>query len=313
MSVPDEALAGRIAASHTGSDPTEIRRFVTGSAHYVYDVRFAGRPGLVVRMNMADGRAAMRGAAHLSALLRPAGVPLPELLAADLDGPYPHLLLERLPGTDLAHVAATLSDSQLRAIAGHVAAAHRATARAVTSAGRYGYAVLAQDAPEARWSDVVRASLARSRRRMAAAGLFDPAPLTALGARVEAVAAQLDNQPATPFLHDTTTKNVIIARDGAFSGIVDVDDLCFGDPRYAVALTHAALLNGDGPVAYPDMWLAAAGLAADPLYWLYVASFLVDFMAEHGQVFNGNERPSTPEARARLLALFDEVWPRLAA
>jgi aminoglycoside phosphotransferase (APT) family kinase protein len=60
---------------------------------------------------------------------------------------------------------------------------------------------------------------------------------------VSATRAQLDSLPPIPFLHDTTTKNVIVTPGGTFSGIVDVDDLCFGDPRYVVALTLASTLN----------------------------------------------------------------------
>jgi len=53
--------------------------------------------------------------------------------------------------------------------------------------------------------------------------------------------------------------------------------------------------------------MAAAGHAADDAFRLYVALFLLDLMAEHGQVFNGNETPSRPEARAHLLAMLERV------
>ena len=65
---------------------------------------------------------------------------------------------------------------------------------------------------------------------MASAGLFDIAPRNILR-------DEIDSIPPTPFLHDATTKNVLVTAKGAFSGIVDVDDLCFGDPRYPAALT----------------------------------------------------------------------------
>jgi hypothetical protein len=64
---------------------------------------------------------------------------------------------------------------------------------------------------------------------------------------VSATRAQLDSLPPIPFLHDTTTKNVIVTPGGTFSGIVDVDDLCFGDTRYVVALTLASLAVSGGP------------------------------------------------------------------
>jgi hypothetical protein len=42
----------------------------------------------------------------------------------------------------------------------------------------------------------------------------------------------------------------------------------------------------------------------NPTFRLYVSLFLSDLMAEHGQVFNGNQLPSAPEARASLQRAF---------
>jgi hypothetical protein len=107
-------------------------------------------------------------------------------------------------------------------------------------------------------------------------------------------------------LHDTTTKNVIVTPQGSFSGIIDVDDLCFEDPRYPVALTLAVLMAYyGGPVNYVSAWLRQARQIDDQIFRLYVSIFLLDLMSEHGQIFNGNERPSTPSARAALRSVFD--------
>ena len=130
-------------------------------------------------------------------------------------------------------------------------------------------------------------------------------------ALLDARADRLDAVPATPFLHDTTTKNVIVTAQGKFSGIVDVDDLCFGDPRYAAALTLAVLQAYGGPTRYVDYWLDAVHHRDDDLFRLYVALFLLDLMGEHGQVFNGNQRPSQPQARTGLLAAFEASLQRI--
>jgi hypothetical protein len=53
-----------------------------------------------------------------------------------------------------------------------------------------------------------------------------------------------------------------------------------------------------------------AGHRDDRLFRLYVALFLLDFMAEQGQVFNGNQRASTTEERRRLLGLFEAAVQR---
>lgn len=304
--VPDAALAGALALEATGSRPMSIQRFPTGSQHFVFEATFADRPPVVVRIARATDRSLVRGASRLSSSLRPLGVPLPAILAEDADATFPYLILERFAGIDLGHVISTLPLDRLDAVAARVVAAQQVVATTATS-GRYGYAADPSAAPHARWSDNLQQGLTRSRTRIAAAGLFDLSLVDALDAVLLALKDEAEAQPATPFLHDTTTKNVIVTPDGTFSGIVDVDDLCFGDPRFVVALTRAALTAFGGPVAYTETWMRLAGFRDDRLFRFYVAACLLDFLSEEGQVFNGNQRPTSPEARQRLLDLYRDA------
>ena len=252
----------------------------------------------------------MAGALYLSELLRRRGVPLPAILAADVQAERPWLVLERLPGTDLGAVIAGLSDSQLDRIAASVVQAQVITANTGT-AGRYGYAIRPEQAPYSVWSQVLDAHLVRSRRRIASAGLFDAGLVDCVQGELTIMRDAIDRVSPTPFLHDTTTRNVIVTVQGGFSGIVDVDDLCFGDPRYPAALTMAVLMAQGGPVAYVKAWLLYAEQKDDPVFWLYVSAFLLDLMPEHGQTFNGNERPSTPGARRSLRLAFEACISRI--
>lgn len=306
MSEPTADDARRIAQAVVGEAPSDVVRFTTGAHHYVYEVSFASRPPVVARIAKPSERYAIEGAIRLSTRLRPLGVPLPALLASNTGETFPWMLLERLPGRDLGAVEASLGDDQLRAIAGRVAAAQAIVASTPT-AGRYGYASTPEAAPHRRWIDVPRANLDRSRQRFVVAGLFDVRLVDEVERRMVALEQRFDAVAATPFLHDTTTKNVIVNGDGVFSGIVDVDDLCFGDPRYAPALTLAAMNAYGTNTQYVGHWLDAAGFKDDELFRLYVALFLLDLMGEYGQVFNGNERPLTAETKRRLEQRFDEA------
>lgn len=306
MTTPDETIAAAIVARVAGWVPAKVIRFPTGSAHYVFDAIAGDGTRAVLRMALGNQRDEMRAGLELQVALGEHGVPVPHILAADVDASLPWVLMQRLDGTDLGHVLVGLSETQLVAIAQEVA---HAQARAATfpNAGRYGYAPTPQTAPHTSWSGVVRASIERTRQRIIAAGLFDIAIADQLIDLLPRHQTALDAIPATPFLHDTTTKNVIIAPDGTFSGIVDVDDFCFGDPRWAPALTKAALIAHGHSDFYAHAWLDAAGHADDALFEFYVAVFLGDLMAEHGHVFNGNEVASTPEQRAHLQRAFDQA------
>jgi aminoglycoside phosphotransferase len=309
---PDSALAHRLAAAATGHSPIQVKRFETGSQHYVFEASFEHRAPVVVRLAAEHSRSAMIGASRLSKMLRPLGVPLPEVIAEDLNPPFPHLILERLAGTDLGKVIASLPPHRLEGIAAEVVRAQRIAA-STASGGRYGYAMEPEAAPHGQWSKVLDDNLARSRTRIITAGLFDLGPVRAVDAAVAVARAELDALPPIPFMHDTTTKNVIVTSAGTFSGIVDVDDLCFGDPRYVVALTLASLLASGGPTDYVDSWMKLAGFKNDRLFRLYVALFLVDFMSEHGQVFNGNQQASSPAERQLLLQVFAEQFQQATA
>lgn len=303
--VPTAEVATKIAAEVTGYIPTTAQRFTTGNRHYVYEVQFAKRLPVVVRIGDPSARAEMEGALHLSGLLRPQGVPLPTIIAESVGSEVPWLVLERLPGTDLGEVISDLSEERLDRIAEQVAHAQAIASRTPT-ASRYGYAVRPEQAPHSAWSKVLDASLDRSRQRIKAAGLFGPTLVDIVQGKVAAQREQLDQIASTPFLHDTTTKNVIVTSEGHFSGIVDVDNLCFGDPRYPAALTLAVLLAYGGPVEYVSAWLRHAGKHDDPTFRLYVSLFLLDLMAEHGQVFNGNAIPSNPEVHSSLIRAFQD-------
>lgn len=301
---PSLELASDIAARVVGRVPISTQRFTTGARHYVVDVAFADHAPVVVRIGYASAHAEIAGAIRLSALLRPRGVALPAILAADAQAKFPWLVLERLQGTDLGAVVLRLSHHQLDQIAAYVAQMQAITAE-TGAVGRYGYAVHPEQAPYAEWSQVLRDNLARSRRRMASAGLFDLGLVDAVEARLATLRADVDAIVSTPFLHDTTTRNVIVASDGRFSGIVDVDDLCFGDPRYPAALTLAVMQAYGGPFGYVSDWLRYAGHDDDRVFRLYVLLFLLDLMSEHGLAFNGNAPPSTQDTRTRLLQAFN--------
>src|SRR5712671_1623350 len=117
---PNNAVAGNLVATALGCLPTEVRRFGTGSHHYVFEATFEDRAPVVVRIAAEHSRSAMAGALKLSLLLRPQGVPLPEIIAEGLTHQFAHLVLDRLPGTDLGDVMQGLSGSSLEVIAARV-------------------------------------------------------------------------------------------------------------------------------------------------------------------------------------------------
>lgn len=316
LASPTEHHAGDAVRRLLGTEATVVTRFPTGARHYVYDVALADGRRVVARMSLPEHRDLVRGALGWHRLLRPRGVPLPELLAfavAPEDGPFPVMILERLPGTDLQHVYASLTGPQRATIAGRIAAVQRIVGQLPLGRG-YGYAMSPEDDDlHPTWGGVIDASLARSRERIVSVGVVDPAHVDHVAAVVDRHRSALDAVPPRAFLDDTTTKNVIVS-DGRLSGVVDVDVVCYGDPLYVVALTRTSLLSRAYDTDYVDAWLAALdpapaqGREALLRLDLYTAVFCVAFLSELGHRFNKAEpQPVDPAHVARLLTVLDDL------
>jgi aminoglycoside phosphotransferase (APT) family kinase protein len=120
--------------------------------------------------------------------------------------------------------------------------------------------------------------------------------------RVLEIADDLCSVAPVAFLDDTTTKNVIV-HDGALSGVVDTDLVCFGDPLFTLALTRLALLAHAMDSDYADHWrdLLALDAVRQRALMVYTAVFCVGFMSEIGQRFNRDEPPPIDHAYLRRL------------
>jgi len=280
--------------------PESVHRFPTGLGHWVYDVRGPDGAGIVVRMGTADQRDDFLGALHWSRTLRPLGVPLPRLIGHGEYRGRPYLALERLAGADLGHVYDTLTSAERQSIAEEVCRIQRIVGALPEGRG-YGFVRLPSEPGRASWSDVIDGSLARSRGRIEAAGLVSPRPIDRVAAHAKRFHQYFSRVRPTAFLDDVTTKNVLV-HAGRFSGIVDVDWLCFGDSLFAVALTRTALLSAGANLEYTDHWCDVLGLTSEErgVVRFYTAVFCVDFMSEFGQRFSQGVERLDLERLARL-------------
>jgi aminoglycoside phosphotransferase (APT) family kinase protein len=302
---PTEETARDIIASHFRSEPTLVARFPTGLHHYVYDCRLSTGESVVVRIALLSEREAMAGALYWNKELRRLKVPLPRIDFFDLDFSFPYLVLERLPGKDIGQVIRSLSVAQMEQIAGELMEIQRQVGK-VSGSGRFGYGTTPENAPHSNWTDVLRSSLNRSQARILAGRAVDQKFVDQVESWLESMAPSLDQQRAIPFLHDITTKNVIVS-NGRMSGIVDVDSLCFGDPLFQIGLTKMALLSNEAPLDYATSLLRHYGKHNQEHLALYTAICCVDFMGEIGQSFNDLNRNFSKERKGHLEAIFLKI------
>ena len=289
------------------------RRFNTGLAHYVYEVMTDQGP-FVVRMADPEHWNGIPGGVYWHPRLCRVGVPVPTLLGHDLTAPFPYLILERLPGSDLGHVYPTLTPTQKRTLAEQIVDIQNRVGT-LPHAQWYGYlnSYETPSEPQPTWFASLDEGLTEAQRLITRAGLFDPAAVD----RVRHAAAPYEpyfaRVPPAPFLDDTTTKNVIL-HEGALTGIVDTDNVCFGDRLDVLALTYMALLSDRAETDYVDYWAEAWGLVAEQMriMHLYTAMHCVYFMGEMGQKFNKDApEPVDMERVEYLVQVLDELLGKI--
>jgi aminoglycoside phosphotransferase (APT) family kinase protein len=307
---PAEDDAAALFRAVTEENVESIERFPTGLSGYVYDVTSVNGKKLVVRMTRPEYREILAGAVYWSERLRPRGIPLPRIMHNDIDAcitPFPALLLERLPGTDLWHVYSDLSTGQKKALAAEIVRIQHKIGDMPLGNG-FGDA-LSYDGPFPcrSWSEVVHASLERSRFRIDEVGVVDPSYVDRVQDALPPFEGYFSSVKPRAFLDDTTTKNVIV-HEGRMSGIVDVDWVCFGDPLFTVALTRMSLLNLHHDLDYIEFWCEhlKLGKAERRVLDFYTCLFCVGFLSELGQAFNKDEADRIdPDAIAHLTDTLD--------
>lgn len=305
---PDEFLAAAIAEAALNGAAAGVRRFEGSARHHVFDVQLTDARRVVVRLGQPEHRDAIRNAARWSDRLKPLGVPLPRILARDLTLEFPSLILERLEGEPLIGLIDKLTPSVLGLIAGSLAEMQHKVATGLKGAERYGWASEPEAAPYVRWSDVLAQELAEARVAIQSAGLMDEGLVDAVERRFARHAGSLDAIPALAFIAEPPTRDAIVTEAGRFSGLVDVDRMGWGDPRFVIARTLIDLMDREKPTGFADAWLALAGAHADSVFWLYVAIAGVAVMADYGaggRQFRIGDRDRLDGILRRVLARID--------
>lgn len=296
----------RIVIELFGEPPRTCERFPTGLRNWVYDVTLSTGRRVVVRMSLAERREEVRAAVRWSDLLSEAGVPVANVLHADVHAPHPYLLLERLPGTDLGNQFEAHTKAELDGIADEVVSWQRAAADSLPPAAGFGFALSYDDVLATTWGEALVKQLDRSEAALHSAGIVDPAIVEPVRRRLRQCTSSLDAVEPAAFLHDATTKNVIV-HQGEAIGLVDVDVMAFGDPLYLAALTRASLLAARRSPAYAER--LAAQLGDDTvLLDLYTVVHCVGFLSELGHAFNQHEpAPVQADFRHHLEAIVQSL------
>jgi len=289
MTTPSEQDAHHIIENCFGEQPVRVERFATGLCHYVYDVTTTEGNQYVVRMAKPETRNYLLGSLYWQDRLEILEVPIPKVLCSETETANPYTVIERISGTDLGRVYSSLTSSQKRRIAKNVVLAQKRVGKLPKASG-FGHAYSYEDSRLqdcSKWHDVIHESLARSRLRIEKVGAVDAKHVDRIFPHLTQYEDYFSQIEPRPFLPDTSTKNVIVF-EGSLAGIVDIDEVCFGDPLFAIGLTQMALLGLGYDLDYVRSWYDEMSLDDwhRSVVTVYASIFCVCFMSELGQDFN---------------------------
>ncbi len=313
MKNPNIQIAKDIVENHYQVAVSEISRFNAGLCHFVYDVKLETGEEIVIRLARDNSINLLKGGVYWNKKMKHFKTPVPEILHFDFECEFPYVIMERLAGKDLHFVYDELTGTQKKNLSKEIVKIQKIVSDLPKAEG-YGYATSYEDKilkENKSWKDVIRNSLKRSRDRIADIGVCSLKQVEFLFTRMERFDEYFSSIESVPFLDDITTKNVII-QNGKLNGIVDVDELCFGDKLFHLGLTKMALLSQNSDTDYIDFISDEYNLSNLQLQVLdfYTAVCCVDFMGEIGQQFNAEQVPEIDKERISLLEkIFYELQP----
>ena len=307
--IPDESTVASFLQSHFSESIKSVTRFSTGLCHHVFEVYTASGKAYVARIASVASVPALIGGLYWHPCLVELGIPVPKLIASSTVGQHPFMLLERLPGADLGYVYKDLSASVKKDIAEQVVKIQKLVSKLRTPT-KFGFANSIEHIEKSgkkSWTEVVYENIERSENRMIRTGMLNMNYVQRVRTMIAKHDYYLRAVRPVPFLDDSTTKNVIVNND-QISGIVDTDQVCFGDPLFTIGLTKMALLSLEAEEDYIEYWLDAIAAESEErkIVDLYSLVFCLCFMSELGQTFN--QVVEYEEAKAESLrGIFEQI------
>ncbi|MCE3044677.1 phosphotransferase [Legionella sp. 16cNR16C] len=291
--IPNENIAADVVASMINEKVLSSHRLATGDQHFVYAVKTSNSE-YVLRMTKQTNRKHFISAVYWQEKLIPLGVPLAQFICCDLDGKYssfPALLMMRLPGDDLCNVYPELSNSDKKNLAQEMVAIQNCT-KALPEGSSFGITQSYEERTGFQsWYDFLIQRLHLFKDIISKQNIFDAVSVS----KAISIATRMKKDflaiKATPFLWDASERNVLV-HQGKISGIVDVDEVCFGDPLFVLGLTYSALENDGHDTLYTDYWANALELEkkAKRRLEFYRLFYTIVFMRKHSMTTANNQK-----------------------
>ncbi|MCP4428058.1 MAG: aminoglycoside phosphotransferase family protein [Chloroflexi bacterium] len=287
-----EKYARKIIANTLGKNIATIQRFPTGLSHFVFDVVADDNFSCVIRIAKPERSAEIEEGLSWQAELEKVGAPLPEIYHSGRMNGSAYAIYEKLPGNDLEITYPSLTSLEKKEIAYSVAEIQQKVHTLNKGLFKEIYP----------WKDVLHWIINRSEREILATRLCDPKFIDLARERMQKYADYFETVEPRAFLYDLNIRNVIVL-NGKVTGIIDVDEIWFGDPLLAIGRGKAILLSMRQETDFISYWRDFLNLSPlqTEMVDFYALLYTVRFMGTMGQELNGNQSIQTDPSVAPLL------------
>jgi aminoglycoside phosphotransferase (APT) family kinase protein len=233
-----DVLLTLIATSGIG-EPLRIERIEQGYSHFVCAVTTRDGGEYVMKVASEQRKHLLDGAMYWHEWVQ-SRAPTADLVHACLNSSsgFSYLLYRKLAGTDLFNVIGSMSGAETNSLATEIAGVH-ASITSIPAALGYGGVLSHHDqgcfATWGLWIDNAIESTASEAPRTGLHGAF-----SWLRARNQALSSYWQSIAPVAFLEDCTLRNVMV-EGGRLIGVVDFDEVSFGDPLVIVGGVKAEL------------------------------------------------------------------------
>ena len=295
----DIETAKVVAAALLKEAVLDAQRLTTGRKNFVVAITTTNNK-YVIRMTTKEHKNSYEAAIYWQNKLLPLGVPLAKFIATDLEGqysPYPTVIMHQAPGDDLCNVYKDLSAATKIKLAQQMVNIHRKT-EVLPLASHYGFATSYEQGDKYKsWYEFLLARLELCQQSLSKTTVFPPDTIAKILAIANSLQADLTCCGAKPFMWDTSERNVMIDND-KITAIIDVDNMCFGDPLFVLGLTYTALESLGFDTIYPDAWATLLNLDHDAQLRLlfYRLYYTVSSMRNYANVVSNNGTPDNMNA-----------------
>jgi len=241
-------IALKILKDELNITPVEVTRFTTGMCHSVYYVKTETEECV---LRVTESKWHYDGSVKWLNELARFDIPIPKILRHGQYKDVYYTLITYINGKDLGDVYHTLTDSQKRDIVKELVEIQKKVSVIPPDKIENSdyYFPLSAVCIE-RIKDVIQ----RVRESIMENKVFDPGVCDAVASAADTFENYFANVKPTTYLDDISNKNVLI-HNGRLAGIVDIDEMGYGDPLEIVGLTNLALLLMEADTKYIDYWL----------------------------------------------------------